>query len=141
MRSMREVLEQRPKPVAAGRQAEPLDNLQMDGFDWVHPTTGARARGTLMVDEGSSKVVTKIHAVRQDGTSCGNTSADERRRLEQSGDCIAGMPSVSRDLATSDRQGRPRAAAHSPERTPAIAPATAAADRQARGPEGIPARC
>eukprot|EP00959_Pyramimonas_sp_CCMP1952_P056850 1187122-Pyramimonas_sp.AAC.1 len=52
-----------PMSVAAGAQAEPLDVLQMDGFDWIHPITETRAGGTLMIDEGSAKAVSVIHSM------------------------------------------------------------------------------
>eukprot|EP00974_Lingulodinium_polyedra_P027051 2609569-Lingulodinium_polyedra.AAC.1 len=64
-------------PLASGRLPEPLDVVQMDGLDWVHPSTGARARATLLVDEGSAKVVARARAVQADGGPCGHTSAME----------------------------------------------------------------
>ena len=64
-------------PTASGRLADPLDVLVMDGFDWVHPLNGTRARGSLLVDEGSAKTVVRVHATQRDGGGCGNTNADE----------------------------------------------------------------
>ena len=64
-----------PMPVAAGRNAEPLDVLQMDGFDWIHPVTETRARGAMMVDDGSAKAVPVIHATAPSKGHAGETSA------------------------------------------------------------------
>ena len=45
----------------------------MDGFDWMHPLDGSRTRGTLLVDEGSAKVVPRVHLTQPDGGACGST--------------------------------------------------------------------
>ena len=52
--------------MALGKVSVPLDTLQIDGFYSVHSVTGTRARGSLMVNEGSSKTVV-IHQTAADG--------------------------------------------------------------------------
>ena len=34
-----------PLPVASGKVSEPLETLQMDGIDWIHPLNETRSRG------------------------------------------------------------------------------------------------
>ena len=62
-----------PLPIAAGRVSEPLDNLQIDGVDWIHPLDKTRTRGTVMVDEGSGKVVLVAHRTEEATGNTGNT--------------------------------------------------------------------
>ena len=64
-----------PLPVAAGRVSEPLDNLQIDGVDWIHPLDNTRTRGTVMVDEGNGKVVPVAHRTEEATGNTGNTDA------------------------------------------------------------------
>eukprot|EP00959_Pyramimonas_sp_CCMP1952_P409264 8577222-Pyramimonas_sp.AAC.1 len=64
-----------PMPVAAGIDAEPFDALQMDGFDWIRTATETRARGALMIDEGSAKSAPVIHYTAPNKGNTGETSA------------------------------------------------------------------
>ena len=66
-----------PTPVASTSVAEPMDVLNIDGIDWVHPMDRRRLRATLMVDEGSSKAVGKVHVVVNSKEQTGNTTVDE----------------------------------------------------------------
>ena len=43
--------------MASGKASDSLGTLQIDGFNFAHPVTGMRVRGSLMVDEGSSTTV------------------------------------------------------------------------------------
>ena len=55
--------------------SEPLDNLQMDGVDCIRHVNESRTRGTVMVDEGSGKVVLVEHKTVADKGSTGMTDA------------------------------------------------------------------
>ena len=57
--------------------ALPLDSIAMDGFDWVHPISLERVRGTLFVDDGSGKTKSVIHKVTANRGATGNTSKEE----------------------------------------------------------------
>ena len=63
-----------PVPVASTTTAAPLDVLNIDGFDSVHPVDRGRVRATLMVDEGSSKAVGLVHVVLPKSAGKQNTS-------------------------------------------------------------------
>ena len=64
-----------PRRVASGTVSEPVDTPQIDGIDWIHSVTGTRARGSLMVPEGSSKTAV-VHQTAADGRwGTGNTNA------------------------------------------------------------------
>ena len=56
--------------------SEPLDNLQIDGVDWIHPLDKTRTRGTVMVDEGSGQVVLVAHRTEEATGNTGNTDAN-----------------------------------------------------------------
>ena len=69
-----------PVPVASTATADPLDILNIDGFDWVHPVDRSRVCATLMVDEGSSKAVGVVHKVFPKSAgkqNTGNTTVEE----------------------------------------------------------------
>ena len=62
--------------VASGNVSQPLDPLQVDGFECAHTVTGTRVRSSLMVDEKSYKTV--IHRTATDGQGTRNTMHNGR---------------------------------------------------------------
>ena len=63
----------KPLPPASGHLSLPLDVVQIDGMDWIHPGDLTRARATVMVEEGSGKVVVVCHKTVPDRGNVGNT--------------------------------------------------------------------
>ncbi|CAK0838383.1 unnamed protein product, partial [Prorocentrum cordatum] len=65
------------RPIAAGKLAEPMEVIQIDGFGWAHPVAGVGVRSSPMTGEGNGEALANVRSVIPSGGNAGNAAADE----------------------------------------------------------------
>ena len=71
------------RPVSSGKIMEPGVVLQMDNFNWKHPTKEVHVKGTLLVDASSRAAVVRIWRTASRQELLGNVSPLEARQMLQ----------------------------------------------------------